>query len=584
VQTAFMAAHPGIAVLGAASRALRDGVPMPSLDPPCGTPALLAWGLALGLAPAAAALMVRTTIARTIPGVLTRAGVLGLCLQHVSAGSFARLDQVMVLHPHLPQAAAEADANEVAAALLASFGPIFGPIVEAIVEPAPDDAADRAAALVARHIALGAAVSDAATLAALARAFDRLAAHFGTGAAGARAVWGRVISATAAAGTMPLSALLSCRPAAIGRPAADLVRTAIAARLARKPAPPIMESAPGQNLFFATRYQACPSDPQDAPCLFVVVDTEAEFDWTKPFARELTSVSAMDAIERGQAVFDPYGLRPIYVVDYPIASQPRGFARLRAIMERDGCEIGAHLHPWTTPPFEEALSARNSYPGNLDPALEERKLASLMAVIRENFGVAPVFYKAGRYGFGPATALALERLGIRVDLSVLPGADLRRQGGPDFRALHPVLYRIGGTGMLCLPMTRSQVGLLPSLARLAEAAQAVPGGRLLHLPSILARLRLADTITLTPEGVTADEQARLIRAMLRRGTRRFVLHYHSPSLSPGHTPYAKDPTGAETLIKRLHSVCRFFFEEIGGVPGNPRDLLRAAPECVLSRE
>jgi len=197
-----------------------------------------------------------------------------------------------------------------------------------------------------------------------------------------------------------------------------------------------------------------------------------------------------------------------------------------------------------------------------------------MQAIRANFGIAPVFYKAGRYGFGPHTAQALGQHGIRVDLSVLPGADLGRSGGPDFRALKPVLYRIGGTDVLSLPMTRSEVGLLPGLGRVGTAVQALPGGGLLRLPSVLSRLRLADTITLTPEGVTADEQMRLIRAMLTSGCRRFVLHYHSPSLSPGNTPYARDRTGAETVVTRLETVCRFFFEEMGGIPGYPRDLLR----------
>jgi hypothetical protein len=336
------------------------------------------------------------------------------------------------------------------------------------------------------------------------------------------------------------------------------------------------EPALAKTTFFGMPYEPCPSDPADPPSLFVVVDTEAEFDWAKPFARELTSVSAMDDIERGQTVFDAFGLRPVYVVDYPIATQPRGFSKLRAIMERGGCEIGAHLHPWTTPPFEEALSERNSYPGNLDPALEARKLGSLMQAIEANFGIAPVFYKAGRYGFGPHTAKTLAQHGIRVDLSVLPGADLRRQGGPDFRALKPVLYRIGGTGLLSLPMTRSEVGLLPVLAVLGNAVQAMPGGGLLRLNSVLSRLRLADTITLTPEGVTADEQMRLMRAMLKRGCRRFVLHYHSPSLSPGNTPYARDRTGAETVVQRLHAVCEFFFHDLAGVAGEPRDLLRIA--------
>jgi hypothetical protein len=324
---------------------------------------------------------------------------------------------------------------------------------------------------------------------------------------------------------------------------------------------------------FGTAYFPCSADKRSPPALFVVVDTEAEFDWDKPFARELTSVSAMDDIGRGQAVFEAYGLKPLYVVDYPIAAQPRGYRRLRETMERGACHIGAHLHPWTTPPFEETLQPRNSYPGNLDPGLEARKLDTLTAMIETNFRFRPAFYKAGRYGFGPATAATLRSMGFRVDLSILPGADLRRQGGPDFRCFRPVPYLIGDTGLLSMPMTRSEVGLLPALARLGQAVHSLPALQMLRVPSVLARAGLAETITLTPEGVTAEEQIRLIGALLREGCRRFVLHYHSPSLSPGHTPYAPDRAGADALIERIRRVCAYFFEEIGGKPGDPDALL-----------
>jgi hypothetical protein len=309
------------------------------------------------------------------------------------------------------------------------------------------------------------------------------------------------------------------------------------------------------------------------PTLWVVVDTEAEFDWSQPFARGLTDVTAMDDLGRGQAVFEQYGLHPIYVVDYPIASQPRAYTPLREILDRGACAIGAHLHPWTNPPMEEELSQHNSYPGNLPPALEAEKLRLLMDMIEANFGQRPVFYKAGRYGFGPQTAALLQREGIKVDLSVLPGADLRRYGGPDFRGLRAVPYRIGDTGILSLPMTRAQIGLVPS-RRLAEFGD-TPLAQRLHLPAILARLRVNETVTLTPEGVTAAEQIRLIRTLLRRGQRHFVMHYHSPSLSPGHTPYVRNAADGRDFLARLQAVCGYFFGEAGGVPGHPDDLLRS---------
>jgi hypothetical protein len=571
LQAGALDADPRIDMLCGGTRRLVQGEVLACEDQTAAPVAFDAWRLSLGLVPPLSSLMLRRPPGRPHPPVAAadRALLLDMCLGSIERSAFGRLDQGVALIADdggvLPPGAEAA----LAARLARLYGRLFA------------DRAKKFAALVVRHIALPNPVPDAQALARLLDIFDAVNRDFSARHAGdaaalqamrgvAATLWQGVLARAAAAGTVPPRLLRARVPEGIGfdasfRPPAIRQATPAGAR---------SEAAFPPAACFGTTYAPSPSNPADPPALFVVVDTEAEFDWAKPFARELTSVSAMDDIGRGQAVFDAYGLRPIYVVDYPIATQARGYAKLRAIMERGGCEIGAHLHPWTTPPFEEALSERNSYPGNLDAALEERKLASLMQAIRANFGISPVFYKAGRYGFGPHTADALRQHGIRVDLSVLPGADLRRSGGPDFRVLKPVLYRIGGTDILSLPMTRSEVGLLPGLARIGTAVQDLPGGGLLHVPSVLSRLRLADTITLTPEGVTADEQMRLIRAMLKGGCRRFVLHYHSPSLSPGNTPYARDRTGADTVVLRLQTVCKFFFEELGGIPGYPRDLLR----------
>src|SRR5262245_33737628 len=106
--------------------------------------------------------------------------------------------------------------------------------------------------------------------------------------------------------------------------------------------------------------------PHDArPHLFVVVDTEEEFDWGAPYERANTSVTAMRHIARCQRIFDRFGIKPIYVVDYPVASQPDGYLPLLEILRDNRCDIGAHLHPWVNPPYDEPLSVRNSFTMNL---------------------------------------------------------------------------------------------------------------------------------------------------------------------------------------------------------------------------
>src|SRR4029077_14909777 len=128
---------------------------------------------------------------------------------------------------------------------------------------------------------------------------------------------------------------------------------------------------------------------------------------------------------RTQEIFDRYGVRPTYVVDYPVASQETGYRPLREWLDDGKCQVGAHLHPWVNPPFDEEVNARNSYPGNLPAALEKEKLRRLTEIIEANFGHRPTVYRAGRYGIGAATGAILEELGYEIDTSIVPFTDFR---------------------------------------------------------------------------------------------------------------------------------------------------------------
>ena len=312
------------------------------------------------------------------------------------------------------------------------------------------------------------------------------------------------------------------------------------------------------------------------PRLFVVVDTEEEFDWSAPFARDKIQVTAMAVQERAQAVFDRHGVRPIYVIDYPVASQPEGYQPLLPILRRGGCEIGAHLHPWTNPPFDEEVSERNSFPGNLAPAVEAAKFDVLLETIEANLGVRPRFYKAGRFGIGPHTVQMLRERGIAVDLSLLPGASYADTGGPDFRGLAPMPYRVGDGALLSLPMTRGHVGALGRFEMSLNPALDAPIARALRLRGLLSRLMLFHKVTLSPEGASTAELTALIAALAGRGVRSFVMFYHSPSLVHGNTPYVRTDADAAALIARIDAVCGYFTTRLGGRIGDPAELLPVA--------
>lgn len=299
------------------------------------------------------------------------------------------------------------------------------------------------------------------------------------------------------------------------------------------------------------------------PTLMVVVDTEEEFDWAAPFAATSTAVSNIACQPLAQRIFEAHGVVPTYVVDYPVAATPAAVAVLRGFAAAGRCDIGAHLHPWVTPPAQGPVDAHHSYPGNLPPALERDKLAALTQAIEAAFGRRPVVYKAGRYGVGPATAGILRGLGYRVDVSVVPHTDFSADGGPDFTAL-PEGPFILAPGLTELPLSVQFTGALAGAGRRLFPLLTGRTARRLRLPGIAARLRLLERLRLTPEGHGLADMQRQTRAALARGTRLFMLTYHSASLLPGATGYVRDNAGRDRFLATLDAYCRDFLGPLGG--------------------
>jgi hypothetical protein len=319
--------------------------------------------------------------------------------------------------------------------------------------------------------------------------------------------------------------------------------------------------------------EMCPMDLSAPPRLVVVIDTEEEFDWDGEFSRSQTSVSAMRSIGRTQRIFDEFGIVPTYVVDYPVASQPSGYEPLVDILRDKRCLIGAHLHPWVTPPYEEIVSRRLSYPGNLPPALEEEKLRILRDTIEDRFGIRPVVYKAGRYGLGPHTASILESQGFEVDCSVCAYLDSSWDGGPDYsdRPAHPYWF---GTGrkLLELPLTAGYTGLARSGGSALHDWATQGAAARLHVPGIFARLGILDKVVLSPEGFTFRELKSLVTQLHADGMRIFSFAFHSPSVEMGHTPYVRTQADLEEFLLRCRRFFDFFVNELGGCPATPLEV------------
>ncbi|MEQ8767935.1 MAG: hypothetical protein RL885_28785 [Planctomycetota bacterium] len=124
------------------------------------------------------------------------------------------------------------------------------------------------------------------------------------------------------------------------------------------------------------------------PRLIVTIDTEADMPGWRPKGE--VTLENLRYLPKLQDLFESYGVPPTYLITYPVARSREATEYLRELQERGGCEIGAHLHPWTTPPLENGEALDNRHPHHLPPDRQREKLRVLTDAIAQALGERPI--------------------------------------------------------------------------------------------------------------------------------------------------------------------------------------------------
>ena len=98
--------------------------------------------------------------------------------------------------------------------------------------------------------------------------------------------------------------------------------------------------------------------------LLVGIDTEGDNQWDAA-ARANQRFENIYALPRLHGVFARHGIRPTYVITYPVATDERSARVLRELKAAGDCEIGAHHHAWETPPCAAEDVPRHLYASEL---------------------------------------------------------------------------------------------------------------------------------------------------------------------------------------------------------------------------
>jgi hypothetical protein len=290
------------------------------------------------------------------------------------------------------------------------------------------------------------------------------------------------------------------------------------------------------------------------PLFMVGIDTEADDQWSFE-GRKRLSVENARALPRLQTLCETYGVRPTYLVTHEMATREPSLGVLRALVASGQCEIGAHLHPWSSPPWREEDLA-GTYPSQLDAGLLEKQLTELTEAIESSLGVRPVSYRAGRLGLDGRSLKILEKLGYRVDTSVDPLFNETRKGGPTFAGAplspywpsHEDVRRAGTSTVLEIPISSATT---PRLPKALEA-------RFTSLPAIpwrgvMKRLGLRG-VWLRPSYSGVEDAKALASTLVARGVPTLNMLFHSSELVPGGSPYNKESGDVDRFFERLERI------------------------------
>jgi hypothetical protein len=303
------------------------------------------------------------------------------------------------------------------------------------------------------------------------------------------------------------------------------------------------------------------------PRLLFTVDVEEDmpgWEITDPI-----SVSNIATLPRLAELCRSLGVRPTYLVTYPVASAPESAAVLRLLHARGACEIGTHLHPWNTPPFlgvpgREGDERRQTYyQFELGPERFRAKLETLHRTVGELTGSLPSSFRAGRFGIDAATLGELIALGYQVDTSVTPLAEHKLDHGPDFRSAPQLPYRpargdIAKKGDLPIVEIPVSVGLTRHLPDLLKRAYVhIPPAT--RLRGLLSRdwLGVVDYAWLYPVRFDLELMQKTVERLVESGAPVLNVFLHSNELVPGQSGRVRTKEDVEQVFQRLAGILEF---------------------------
>ncbi len=280
----------------------------------------------------------------------------------------------------------------------------------------------------------------------------------------------------------------------------------------------------------------------------ILFTIDTEWDRLPQHSEESMQCKNLLAMTQLWKVFDDVGAKATFFCANEVIGKSEFEKFASNLVSLGKAEIGTHLHPWTTPPyneFEKAFPYKGSFPTELSLSIFEEKLLHLKNNLEKRFHKQYV-YRAGRFGISEDHIGILAKHGYLYDSSITPYVDWSRtagmspEAGPNHSSYSPFPFEwiVDGACIDEFPIT--------ILRRSPESYL----GKLYN--SLIKGKRNGDVLWLRPlpENRFSDFK-RIVRRSKEMGLSTLVMFMHSNEFDPKRNPYFDSEIKVERMVKDL---------------------------------
>ncbi len=289
--------------------------------------------------------------------------------------------------------------------------------------------------------------------------------------------------------------------------------------------------------------------------VLVTLDVEEEGLFSGTYRRRDPGVSNVARLRRLTPLCDHLAYPLTLLCSHAVFQSADACRVLEEMRDHHGCEIGAHLHHWSTPPFENDELFCQGQPlrtDRIDRGLLEARLASLLKAGSDFQGAPLTSFRMGRWDCKNILFPMLSAHGILADSSICP---LRayKDGADHFLAPAQPYWALGrATPFLEIPIT--QIPLLTWLPGLWQRCFANSPAR--------DRFHFLAALSGSPFW-HGDAVMRLCVRLLRlRRQDVLCVFWHSTEIVAGCSPHVPDEKAADRAVSRILDFFRWLREHV----------------------